>query len=91
MKLPEGYGPEDYLGWLKNPLTQAFFADLLSDRQMIMEAWARRSYVGATTDETIQLNAVGLAQIKTIDELLQNMEESQEDARSITAEKLRNE
>jgi hypothetical protein len=38
---------------------------------------------------TLQLNAVGLAQVKTIDELLQNLESSADEAREMVAEKNR--
>ena len=87
MKLPEDYGPEDFLSWLNNPITQTFLNSLQSDRQSIMEAWAKRAYTGDNADQTLQLNAVGLAQVKTIDELLQNLEDSAEDARQAIAEK----
>ena len=87
MKLPNDYGPEDFLAWCQNPLTQAFFNDLREDRQAILEAWGRRGYVGETADQTLQMNAVGLAQIKTIDELLTNLESSIEVARELVKER----
>lgn len=89
MKLPQDYGPEDFLGWMKNPITKCFLNSLRDDKQEIMAAWARRAYTGDNGDQTLQLNAVGLAQIKTIDELLQNLEDSADDAREKIAEKLR--
>ena len=54
-----------------------------------MEAWARRAYTGENEGQTLQLNAVGLAQIKTINELLQNLEDSADSARGQIAEKNR--
>jgi hypothetical protein len=89
MKLPQDYGPEDFLGWLQNPITQTFLNSLQDDRQAIMEAWARRAYTGDDGQMTLQLNAVGLAQVKTIDELLQNLESSADEAREMVAEKNR--
>lgn len=89
MKLPQDYGPEDFLGWLQNPITQTFLNSLRDDRQEIMEAWARRAYTGDNGDQTLQLNAIGLAQVKTINELLQNLEDSAESARGQIAEKNR--
>jgi hypothetical protein len=89
MKLPQDYGPEDFLGWLQNPITQTFLNSLQDDRQAIMEAWARRAYTGDKGDQTLQLNAIGLAQVKTIDELLQNLESSADEAREMVAEKNR--
>lgn len=89
MKLPQDYGPEDFLSWCNNPLTQSFLQDLREDRQAILDAWARQAYIGETSDQTLQLNAIGLAQVKTIDELLQNLESSQEEARQLIAEKQR--
>jgi hypothetical protein len=89
LKLPQDYGPEDFLGWLQNPITQTFLNSLQEDRQAIMEAWARRAYTGDNGDQTLQLNAIGLAQVKTIDELLQNLESSADEAREMVAEKNR--
>jgi hypothetical protein len=89
MKLPQDYGPEDFLGWMHNPITECFLDSLRSDKQEIMEAWARQSYTGDNGEQTLQLNAVGLAQIKTIDQLLHNLEDSAEDARAKIAEKNR--
>lgn len=89
MQLPQDYGPEDFLTWMRNPITESFLNSLRTDRQDIMEAWARRAYTGDTSDQTLQLNAVGLAQVKTIDELLQNLEGSAEEARQAIADKLR--
>jgi hypothetical protein len=91
MKLPQDYGPEDFLGWMQNPITRSFLDSLREDRFAIMEAWARRAYTGESSDQTLQLNAVGLAQVKTIDELLQNLEESAEEARQAVAGKQRGE
>lgn len=87
MRLPQDYGPEDFLAWCNNPLTQCFFADLREDRQAVLEAWGRRGYVGESADQTLQMNAVGLAQIKTIDELLVNWESSIEEARELVKER----
>jgi len=89
MQLPQDYGPEDFLHWFGDPITRSFLDSLQTDRQAIMEAWARRAYTGDTSDQTLQLNAVGLAQVKTIDELLQNLEGSAEEARQAIAEKNR--
>lgn len=89
MQLPQDYGPEDFLGWLRNPITESFLHSLQLDKQAIMEAWARRAYTGDSSDQTLQLNAIGLAQVKTIDELLQNLEQSAEEARQAIAEKNR--
>jgi hypothetical protein len=86
MKLPQDYGPEDFLSWYHNPITECFLNSLRDDKQEIMHAWARRAYTGENADQTLQLNAVGLAQIKTIDELLQNLDDSAEDAREKIAE-----
>lgn len=86
MRLPQDYGPEDFLGWMHNPITECFLASLREDKQEIMLAWARRAYTGENEGQTLQLNAVGLAQIKTIDELLQNLEDSAESARAQIAE-----
>lgn len=90
MILPQDYGPEDFLSWLHNPITECFLNSLREDKQQIMEAWARRAYTDDLGEKTLQLNAVGLAQIKTIDELLQNLEESAEEARQAVAEHNRN-
>jgi len=87
--LPKDYGPEDFLSWFHNPITESFLHGMREDRQAIMEAWARRAYTGEKEGQTLQLNAVGLAQIKTIDELLQNLEDSAEEARQAVAEKNR--
>lgn len=89
MKLPEDYGPEDFLGWLRNPITETFLNSLRDDKQAIMEAWARQAYTAESGEQTLQLNAVGLAQIKTIDQLLQNLEDSAEDARQAVAENMK--
>ena len=89
MKLPQDYGPEDFLGWMQNPITQCFLNSLRDDKQEIMNAWARRAYTAETGEQTLQLNAVGLAQVKTIDELLQNLEASADGAREMIAEKNR--
>ena len=86
MKLPQDYGPEDFLSWMHNPITECFLNSLRDDKQEIMAAWARRAYTGESGEQTLQLNAVGLAQVKTIDELLQNLEDSAEDARGKIAE-----
>lgn len=89
MKLPQDYGPEDFLSWMHNPITETFLNSLRDDKQEIMEAWARQAYTAESGEQTLQLNAVGLAQIKTIDQLLQNLEDSAEDARQAVAEKNR--
>lgn len=81
MQLPPDYGPEDYLSWIHNPLTQAFIRGLREDRVAILEAWGRGQYTGETLEQTSQSNAVGLAQVKTIDELLLGFDESVEEAR----------
>ena len=89
MQLPQDYGPEDFLSWFHNPITESFLHSLREDKQEIMEAWARRAYTGENEGQTLQLNAVGLAQIKTINELLQNLEDSADSARGQIAEKNR--
>jgi hypothetical protein len=89
MMLPQDYGPEDYLSWLHSPLTQAFVNGLKEDKQAVMEAWARRAYTSEDSTHTLQLNAIGLAQVKTIDELLQGLEASEQEARELIAENQR--
>jgi hypothetical protein len=89
MRLPEAYDVADYLAWLHSPLTQAFIEGLKEDRQAVMEAWARRAYTSEDSTHTLQLNAIGLAQVKTIDELLQGLEASEQEARELIAENQR--
>jgi hypothetical protein len=90
MRLPQDYGPEDFLSWCSNPLTQAFFNDLREDRQAILEAWGRKRFVGENSDQTLHLTAIGLAKVETIDELLTNLESSIEEARELVKERNRN-
>lgn len=78
--------PEDYLSWHRNPLTLVFLRGLQEDRLRILEAWGRKVYTGESADQTLQLNAKGLAQIETIDQILDNLEETREEA----AELIRN-
>lgn len=89
MILPPDYGPEDYLSWVHQPLTQAFIRALREDRAAIMEAWADMKYVGENAEQTLQMNALGLAQIKTINDLLLGFDESVEEARQAIDEKNR--
>jgi hypothetical protein len=80
MKLPSDYGPEDFLGWLRNPITQAFLQGLDADRLMLMELWAKKRFVGENADQSLFLNAEALAKVATIDEILLNLEESEAEA-----------
>lgn len=89
MILPPDHGPEDYLSWVHNPMTQAFIRALREDRAAILESWGRGQYTGETLDQTSQLNAMGLAQVKVIDELLLGFDESVEEARQKIDEKNR--
>lgn len=81
MQMPDEYGPEDFLAWLNNPITRSFVRSLEEDRQMLMDLWAQKRFVGENFDQTNFLNAEALAKVSTIDELLTNLEESAEDAR----------
>lgn len=81
MKLPQDYGPEDYLSWTRNPITEAFFNSLDADRLMLMELWAKKQFVGDTPEQTQFLNTEALAKVTTLGEILLNVEESIEEAR----------
>lgn len=91
MILPPDHGPEDYLSWVHNPMTQAFIRALREDRAAVLEAWGRGQYTGETLEQTAQANAVGLARVKTIDELLLGFDESVEEARQAIDAKLKGE
>ena len=87
MNLPNDYGPADFLTWVHDPLTKAFLQSLADDRLAIMQAWARKQFVGDNADQTNFLNARALAKLETIDEILLNVEESAEEARQTLANK----
>lgn len=81
MNLPDDCGPEDFLAWTHHPITRAFVRDLESDKQLLMQMWAQKRFVGENADQTVFLNAEALAKVSTIDEILLNLEESIESAR----------
>lgn len=80
MKMPQDHGPEDFLGWYRSPMTRAFLEGLDEDRQSLKDAWARRSFIGENADQTNFLNAKALAQVDTIDQILDNLQQSEEEA-----------
>lgn len=79
--------PEDYLAWAQHPMTVQFLTGLLEDRMRIMELWAKRHFVGENADQTNFLNAKALAQIDTIDQIVDNISNSAEDARKHVSER----
>jgi hypothetical protein len=85
--MPEDYGPEDFLQWYRSPLTQAFISSLDEDRGEIMRAWSRQQFIGENGDQTLHLNGQALAQVKTLDEIITNLEESAESAAHSITEK----
>ena len=87
MKMPEDYGPEDFLQWYRSTLTQAFLQSLDEDRLEIMQAWARQQFVGDNADQTIHLNNQALAQVKTLDAIIDNLDETAENAARAITEK----
>lgn len=80
MKMPADHGPEDFLGWYRSPMTRAFLEGLDADRLLLMETWARRGFIGENADQTNFLNAKALAQVDTIDQILDNLQQSAEAA-----------
>jgi len=76
MKMPVGMGPEDFLQWYRNPVTQAFLGSLVEDRQEILEMWASKKFIGDNADQSNFLNAKALSQIDTIDQILGNLEDT---------------
>ena len=87
MKMPEDYGPEDFLQWYRSTLTQAFLQSLEEDRLGIMKAWALQQFIGDNADQTIHLNSKALAQVETLNAIIVNLDESAEDAARSIQEK----
>lgn len=79
--------PEDYVAWVQHPMTVQFLEGLLEDRMRIMELWSKRHFVGDNADQTNFLNAKALAQIDTIDQIVDNISNSAEDARRLIKER----
>lgn len=77
----ENIPPHEFLHWMQLPETKTFMGQLRNDRAEIMEAWANKQYTSDTIDQTIMLNMKGIAQVETIDQILQNLESCQESAR----------
>jgi hypothetical protein len=86
-KILDGDGPEDYLSWVQHPGTIKFLEGLLQDRMNIMECWARKQFVGDNADQSNFLNAKALAKVETIDEIVDNISNSAEEARRAIKEK----
>jgi len=79
--------PSDVVSWHHNPVTKQFIADLKASRQDVLEAWGRQVFVNEHPQNTLQLNAKGLAQIETIDQLLGNLERGLDEAREALEER----
>jgi len=86
-KVLDESGPEDYLSWVQHPMTQKFLDDLLNDRKQILECWAKQQFIGDNADQTVMLNAKALAKVETIDEIVDNITLSVEEARRVIKEK----
>lgn len=86
-KVLDESSPEDYLSWAQHPMTLQFLEDLLKDRMQIMECWAKQQFIGDNADQTNLLNAKALAKVETIDEIVDNISNSVEEARRVIKEK----